>query len=326
MQPCLCCLLAHDYGPKLAMIANEDYLLGAHHDRNQALRFSCLSGLINQNLLEAEVLQARVTSTDACSANHICSLQEFTLGRCLKLLELLLIAVRELTHIILEREQLLELLVVRCIQVSHLVMQRQEVYAACNSLTALGTKTHHLQASLVQLLSQLVHSDVGWSTHKHLPLVLSSEPVHNCSACNRLSSSWRSLNEAQWILKCLSNSIHLGVVELWQVGGREVPWQGASYGLLFHIVTKKLVVKVARHTRVINSECSHGSLHTVKRGRLPHELDSETAVDIPRSNLMGTPQLQCNLLVCCYLGHMSYCAPAGLVLRTKVCVGRAVQA
>ena len=35
-------LLAHDDGSELAVVADQDDLLGPQHDRNHALRFSCL--------------------------------------------------------------------------------------------------------------------------------------------------------------------------------------------------------------------------------------------------------------------------------------------
>lgn len=55
------------------------------------------------------------------------------------------------------------------LHVTGLVVQRKEGHGGVDGFPALGTQPHHLQASLVDLLRQLIHSDVTGSTHEHWP-------------------------------------------------------------------------------------------------------------------------------------------------------------
>lgn len=48
-------------------------------------------------------------------------------------------------------------------------MQSQEGHWGVNGLTALGTEAYDLQSCLVDLLCELVHSDVTWSTNQYRP-------------------------------------------------------------------------------------------------------------------------------------------------------------
>ena len=50
----------------------------------------------------------------------------------------------------------------------YLVVQREKGDGGVDSFSALGTNPDHLQASLVDLVGQLVYSDVTRSTHQHL--------------------------------------------------------------------------------------------------------------------------------------------------------------
>lgn len=55
------------------------------------------------------------------------------------------------------------------LHVTGLVVQSEEGHRGVDGFPALGTQPHHLQASLVDLLCQLIHSDVTGSTHEHWP-------------------------------------------------------------------------------------------------------------------------------------------------------------
>lgn len=55
------------------------------------------------------------------------------------------------------------------VHVPGLVVQSEEGHGRVDGLSALGTQPHHLQARLVDLLSELIHGDVTWSAHKNWP-------------------------------------------------------------------------------------------------------------------------------------------------------------
>lgn len=55
------------------------------------------------------------------------------------------------------------------VHVAGLVVQSEEGHGRVDGLPALGTQPHNLQARLVNLLCELVHGDVTWSTYKNWP-------------------------------------------------------------------------------------------------------------------------------------------------------------
>ena len=61
------------------MLVSTD-LFTAKYDWHHALRFSCLSWLINKYSAEPELRQARVTSTHTSGADHICMLKETSIS------------------------------------------------------------------------------------------------------------------------------------------------------------------------------------------------------------------------------------------------------
>mmetsp|Transcript_54928 Transcript_54928/g.160281 ORF Transcript_54928/g.160281 Transcript_54928/m.160281 type:complete len:228 (+) Transcript_54928:2069-2752(+) len=227
------------------MIPNKDDLLCAHHDRDEALGLCGLGRLVAEDLLESEVCKPGVPGADAGGANDVCRLQELSLCGILELLELLLIAVRELPQLLLQGEELLQLLVVRRVQVPDLVVKRQEVNAAGNCLTALGAQSHDLESGLVQLFRQLVHCDVGGRADQHLALVLPREVVNYGGARHRLACPRWALDQAERILQRLAHGVNLGVVQLRQIGSREVPRERCADCLRLHVVAQQLVVEVA---------------------------------------------------------------------------------
>mmetsp|Transcript_85518 Transcript_85518/g.151348 ORF Transcript_85518/g.151348 Transcript_85518/m.151348 type:complete len:228 (+) Transcript_85518:1573-2256(+) len=226
------------------MVTHKDNLLGTHHDGNEALWLCSLSGFVAKNLLETEVLQPRISCTHTCSANDIGGRKQLSFSRVLQLFELLLVSVRELTELVFQREQLLQLLVIGSVQVTNLVMQSQEIHTASYRFTGLGTETHHLEARLVQLLSKLINGDVGWCANKDLSLILASEVVDNGGAGNGLASTWRTLDQAQWVGQGLPHSVDLGVIQGWQVRCCEVLWHICPDGLRLNIMAQELVVEI----------------------------------------------------------------------------------
>lgn len=53
------------------------------------------------------------------------------------------------------------------VHVSGLVVQSKEGHWRVDSLSALGTQPHHLQACLVDLFCELIHGNVTWSAYQH---------------------------------------------------------------------------------------------------------------------------------------------------------------
>jgi hypothetical protein len=108
-QPRLGCCLAHNDRPELTVVTDEDDLLRPHGEWDQSLRLDGLGGLVNNDLAEAEILQAGIPCTHACAANDIGSLKDLTLGFVAERAVLLLIALRQLSNLIFEALELVEL-------------------------------------------------------------------------------------------------------------------------------------------------------------------------------------------------------------------------
>lgn len=60
-EPCPGCLLVDDDRPQLAVVPHQHSLLGAQDQGNERLRFSCLCGLVHQQL---QVQQPKLYSRD----------------------------------------------------------------------------------------------------------------------------------------------------------------------------------------------------------------------------------------------------------------------
>lgn len=70
------CLLVHDDGAELAVVTDEDELLGSMDHGNQGFGFDGLRGLVQQHGTELEALQSRITGTHTRAANHLSALQQ----------------------------------------------------------------------------------------------------------------------------------------------------------------------------------------------------------------------------------------------------------
>mmetsp|Transcript_99127 Transcript_99127/g.206634 ORF Transcript_99127/g.206634 Transcript_99127/m.206634 type:complete len:346 (+) Transcript_99127:1539-2576(+) len=313
--------LAHDHGAELTMVPNENDLLGAHHDRDETLRLCGLGGLVAENLLKSEVLEAGVASADASCANHVGGLKKFALRGILKLLELLLVDVRKLSKLFFERDQLLKLLMIWSVEVPNLVVESEVVYPAGDGLPTLGAQTNHLQASPMELLGELIDRDVRRGADQDLALILPRHVVHDGRARHRFSSAGRPLDEVKRALHGLLDGVGLGVIQLGQVGSREMPRKCRSHCLSLHIMTQQSVVEETGDARVIDGERPHGSLHTVEGGRFPDELDTEAVAHVPRTDVLGATKLQSDLLVRCDLGDVTNGAPACIFGIAEIGVG-----
>lgn len=150
----------------------------------------------------------------------------------------------------------------------------------------------YLQSCFVNLLSKLVHRNVRWSTDQHLSVVLFDQVVHDGSRCHSLTSSRRTLkeqnnsvkihshflqrrcelmtvwqwylNETEWSLEDRLDSIHLGVVQLWEVRDTESLGKLTFDDNILHLMSQKFVVDVSPYRCFIHSEGLQGCLHPVK--------------------------------------------------------------
>lgn len=138
------------------------------------------------------------------------------------------------------------------VHVADLIVKSQKWHWGLDGLTTLGAKSDNLKPSLVNLLSQLIHSDVTGSTHQHwaagnrhrnvngssfktgenkidsiikylktiLPIALSGQVVDNSSRRDSLASTRRTLDQTERPLQHRLHSIHL-VTQKYKVVGKK---------------------------------------------------------------------------------------------------------
>jgi hypothetical protein len=63
--------LGQDNGTQLAVIADEDELLGAGDDGNKTLRLGSLRRLVDDHTLEADTLETEITCAGTGSTDHV---------------------------------------------------------------------------------------------------------------------------------------------------------------------------------------------------------------------------------------------------------------
>lgn len=105
------------------MVTHQDNMLGSLQDRDQRLGLCRLSGLVNQDLSEAEVANSSVEGCNTSSADDICVAQNLILGLSLQILELLLVFFIEFTLVIFLFDEFLHADIVTLAQVLDLFVQ-----------------------------------------------------------------------------------------------------------------------------------------------------------------------------------------------------------
>ena len=205
--------LAHDHRPQLAVVAHDDRLLGAQHQRDEHLRLRRLRALVDEHLAEAERRQPGVARADAGGADHVRGPQDVALHRAAQRLVPLLVTSAQLARLRLELRQLAQVRPLRRGQVQYLVVQRQVLHRAGHRLAALGHEAHHLEAGGGDLLRQLVHRHVGRRRHDDLPLP--RQVVHHRGGGDRLPRAGRALHQAQRPREHRLHRQLLTVVQLW---------------------------------------------------------------------------------------------------------------
>mmetsp|Transcript_34 Transcript_34/g.71 ORF Transcript_34/g.71 Transcript_34/m.71 type:complete len:364 (-) Transcript_34:1105-2196(-) len=280
-EACFRCCLAHDNWTELAVITNKHNLLCSHRKRDQRLSFNGLCCLVNDNLTEPKVFEARVSSTNTSAANDIRSLQDLALCAIAKCPILFLIAFRQFTHFSFEALKFVELLT-RC-QRCHDV-KTEMVHRTCGCLSSLGCKTDHSQASRGNFFRQLIHGHVRGSSHQNLAHILPSEVINQRGRCHGLASPRRPLNQTHRTLKYSCDSLNLTLIQRWETRSGEIFrirefW--VCDELLFNRVSQKFVIDITSDTGIVNGEIFEGILHAVEGRGFPNVLHDEVIGDFP---------------------------------------------
>ena len=80
--------------------------------------------------------------------------------------------------------------------------------------------------------------------------------------------------------------VHLGPVQVGQVGGGEVSWHVGPEQDVIHVMPQEPVVDVGGHAAVVHGELPQRSLHPVKAGALPDKVHHKVTAAACRSSLV----------------------------------------
>ena len=94
----------------------------------------------------------------------------------------------------------------------------------------------------MDLLRQLVDGNIGWCADEDLAWVHFCEMIDDGGGGDGLSSTRRTLDQADWFLEDTLNRIHLRMVEFGKARSREPFRHLCSERLGFQFVSKKFVV------------------------------------------------------------------------------------
>lgn len=166
-----------------------------------------MSSLINQHGPKLQLGKSRISSTNASAANDIRSVQNLPLALPDQGLVFPFIIRAQLALLVLQHDQLLQLNVASVF--SHLLMQSQEGDRRIESFTRLGRDPHNLETCGVNLLGQLVYSDIGGSADEHGARVHFGKVIDYGRGGHGLASSGRSLNEGDGFLQDALYGVHL---------------------------------------------------------------------------------------------------------------------
>mmetsp|Transcript_11319 Transcript_11319/g.27845 ORF Transcript_11319/g.27845 Transcript_11319/m.27845 type:complete len:230 (+) Transcript_11319:1404-2093(+) len=158
--------------------------------------------------------------------------------------------------------------------------------AAHRRLASFGSKANDPQSSCCNFLRQLIHGNVGGSSHKDLAHVLPGEVIHQRRGCYGLASPRRSLDQTHRTLKHGRDRLDLTFIQGRQAGSGEIVrvgelWVGDE--LLFHGVAQQFVIDVARDARIVDGKIFESILHAIERRGFPDVLDDEVVGDLIRN-------------------------------------------
>ena len=165
----------------------------------------------------------------------------------------------------------------------------------------------------MDLFSELINSDVRRRADEDLTRIHLGEVINNRSRGNGFASARRSLDQTDGLLKDALNSIHLGVVELWQTRGGKALGHLGTKNLRLKLVTKELVVlfvvsqvqatrelskdthNVTTNALLVDGKCLHGKLHSIEAGRFPYKVCGKALRDLVWYTF-GPTQLKTNFV------------------------------
>lgn len=198
------------------MISNQNDVLRALQNWNQSLRLSGLCCLVNEHLLELVTLQPLIKRRDTSCADDVGVSQDLILGLALQVFVNLLVTLVKLAINLALRQHILPLAERSMLQMLDLLMQRDVVDAGVDGLARSSAEAHNLKTRSIDLLGQLVDSNVRWSAHEHFPQLLAHQMRNQSSRRDGLSSARWPLNQSQRRRQRLPYSIHLVMVQFRQ--------------------------------------------------------------------------------------------------------------
>lgn len=146
------------------MVSNQNDMLGSFQYGYQRFWLRRLCSFINENLLKFHRLQPLIESRNTSRAYDIRIPHDFIFGLSLQILVRFLIFFVQLALLFFQTHQILHSLVRAMLQMFYLFMQWNVVDVGSYWLPWSCTQSNNLQACAVDLLSQLVNSDIGWCT------------------------------------------------------------------------------------------------------------------------------------------------------------------
>ena len=92
VETCFGSAFAHDDGAELAVVTDQNDVLGTFEDWNEGFRLSGLGSFIYEDLSEAEISDATVKCSHTSGANDVSVSQDLIFGLSLEIFELLFIS------------------------------------------------------------------------------------------------------------------------------------------------------------------------------------------------------------------------------------------
>src|SRR6266404_6844711 len=176
--------------------------------------FRSLCRFVNQDGLELQFAEPRVSGTDTSAADDLRCQQNLLLTLPDEGLIFPLIVRAQLSLFVLELDKFLEFDVRGVI--CDLVMKRQERDRRIERLARLGREAHNFETRGVDLFSELINGDIRRRADEDLARVHLGKMINSRSRSDSFASARGSLDQADGFLKNTLDSIHLGMVELWQ--------------------------------------------------------------------------------------------------------------
>jgi len=188
-------------------------MLSPLKNRNEHLRFRRLRRLINQHLPKPQLSQPPIKSRHTRRTNHIGILENLILSLFDQIFELFVLFFVEFALFVFFLDKLLHFGVGAFGQMFHLLMQRQIIHITRYTLPTPRTQPHHLQPRPIDLLRQLINSDIRRGAHQNLPHLLLAQMVHQRRRSDGLTRPRWPLNQTKGRDKRLLHRVYLEVIQ-----------------------------------------------------------------------------------------------------------------